>query len=248
MCRGLAVRDRYAYVAVSPFVQVIDVSNPAVPFITGAEIVPFAFDVAVSGRHAYVSSGVGGVQVIDITDPTSPLLVGAFEVSGISKGVTASDQHVYVAAGLDYLRDEPGGLRVAWLQCDSVSRDIRIDVKPGNSSNSVNPYSRGVIPVSILGSETFDVAGIDLKTVRFGPGGAEPAHSHPGHAQDVNLDGFTDLLTHFRTQDTGIACGDDSATLTGVTTSGESFEGSDSIRTVGCRQGRRRFRGAAEPE
>jgi hypothetical protein len=133
-------------------------------------------------------------------------------------------------------------------QWDAPPLAIRIDVKPGNSSNSVNPRSRGVIPVAILGSETFDVAWVDLETVRFGPAGAEPAHSHPGHAQDVNLDGFTDLLIHFRTQDTGIACRDESATLTGVTTSGESFEGFDSLRTVGCREGRRRFRGAAEPE
>jgi hypothetical protein len=80
---------------------------------------------------------------------------------------------------------------------------VDLDIKPNSDTNPINPRSNGVIPVAILGSETFDVAGVDLETVRFGPGGAGPAHSHPGHVQDVNLDGFTDLLTHFRTQDTG---------------------------------------------
>ena len=46
-------------------------------------------------------------------------------------------------------------------------------------------------------------------------------------------------MTHYRTQDTGIACWDESATLTGETFDGLSIEGSDSIQTVGCRVTRR---------
>jgi hypothetical protein len=55
----------------------------------------------------------------------------------------------------------------------------------------------------------------------------------------VNHDGFMDLVVHFRTQDTGIGCGDESATLVGVTLDGRPFEGTDSIQTVGCRVTRR---------
>ncbi len=47
------------------------------------------------------------------------------------------------------------------------------------------------------------------------------------------------MLLHFRTQDTGIACGDESASLTGETLDGQPFEGTDSIETVGCRVTRR---------
>jgi hypothetical protein len=114
---------------------------------------------------------------------------------------------------------------------------IEIDIMP----NSINPRSLGVVPVALLGSADFDVADVDVTTLRFGPDEASPAHdltdtwTYTEHLQDVNLDGFTDLMTHFWMQDTGIACGFASATLTGSLLSGQDFEGTDSFRTVGCR-------------
>ena len=50
----------------------------------------------------------------------------------------------------------------------------------------------------------------------------------------VDGDGDTDMILHFNVQDTGIACGDTSASLTGATTGGQAIEGSDSIKTAGC--------------
>ena len=52
---------------------------------------------------------------------------------------------------------------------------------------------------------------------------------------DLNHDGKPDLVLHFNTQATGIKCGDASASLTGKTFGGLAIEGSDSIRTVGCK-------------
>jgi hypothetical protein len=110
---------------------------------------------------------------------------------------------------------------------------VRIDIKPGGFSNSINPRSRGVIPVALLGSADFDVADVDVATLRFGPNQAEPRHK--GHLEDVNFDGVMDLVVHFRTQETGFQCGDAEATLTGSLLCGEPLEGTDSITTVGCR-------------
>jgi len=115
--------------------------------------------------------------------------------------------------------------------------EVTLDIKPDGFPNSINPYSRGVIPLAVLGSETFDVANVDVTTLAFGPGGAPIAHLS-GHLQDVNYDGITDLVTHYRTRDTGIVCGDESATLTGETLDGLPIEGTDSIQTVGCRASR----------
>jgi hypothetical protein len=42
------------------------------------------------------------------------------------------------------------------------------------------------------------------------------------------------MVLHFRTQETGIQCGDTQAGLTGMTVDGQEIEGADSIRTVGC--------------
>ncbi len=117
---------------------------------------------------------------------------------------------------------------------------IPIDIKPENRTNPVNPRSHGVTPVALLGTEDFDVTTVDVTTLRFGPDEAAPAHDltdgwpYNDPLRDVNCDGFVDLLVHFKTQETGILCGDTEATLTGTLQDGSAVEGTDSIRTVGC--------------
>jgi hypothetical protein len=110
---------------------------------------------------------------------------------------------------------------------------VSIDIKPGSFPNSINPRSRGLIPVAILTTDTFDATTVDALSVEFGPAGATESHDR-GHLEDVDGDGNLDLVLHFRTQDTGIQCGDTSASLTGNTFGGVAIRGSDSIRTVGC--------------
>ena len=90
-----------------------------------------------------------------------------------------------------------------------------------------------MIPVAVLTTATFDATTIDPATVRFGPAEAPPAHPG-GHLEDVDGDADLDLLLHFRTQATGIQCGDTSATLTAETFGGDPVTGTDTIVTVGC--------------
>lgn len=115
-------------------------------------------------------------------------------------------------------------------QCGAAA--VTLDVKPGSFPNVINPRSRGVIQVAVLTTASFDATRIDPETLAFGPAGAEPVHAV---FKDVNHDAKADLLLHFRTQDTGLTCASTSVQLTGSTLNGLSFEGTDSIRTVGCK-------------
>jgi hypothetical protein len=113
----------------------------------------------------------------------------------------------------------------------AVVEVVDIDIKPGSDSNSINPFSKGVIAVAILSTDDFDALSVDAASVAFGPDGAAPAHKD-AHIEDVDSDGDLDLVLHFRTQETGIAAGDIEATLTGQTFDGISFSAVDSVRTV----------------
>src|SRR5436190_296769 len=106
--------------------------------------------------------------------------------------------------------------------------EVTIDVR-----STINPRSKGVIPVVIFTTATFDATTVDPSTVRFGPGNASEAHG-TGHISDVDGDGDLDLMLHFRTQDAAIPCGATSATLTGQTFSAQAIQGTDTISTSGC--------------
>ena len=112
-------------------------------------------------------------------------------------------------------------------------RVVAIDIKPGGEPNSINPDSKQNISVAVPTTETFDATQIDVSTVEFGPSSATESHGR-AHIKDIDQDGDADLVLHFNTQETGIACGDTEATLTGETFSGLAVVGIDSIVTVNC--------------
>ncbi len=117
---------------------------------------------------------------------------------------------------------------------------IKIDIKPASDPNSINIRSMGLVPVAILGSANFDVADVDVTSLVFGPNGATPAHdlsdldTYNEHIEDVNQDGFDDLVSHYKQKETGIACGDIFATLFAETISGTTIAGADSVNPKGC--------------
>lgn len=116
---------------------------------------------------------------------------------------------------------------------DSAAETIvQIDIRPGRA-NRIDPTSNGRIRVAILASDGFDATEVDPATVRFGRTGSEAAPIRFA-LKDVDGDGNTDLVLRFRIQQTGIACGDTSASLTARTFDGQPIMGSDSIHTVGC--------------
>jgi hypothetical protein len=121
--------------------------------------------------------------------------------------------------------------------CDGLAF---IDIKPGSDLNAINPSVESVISVALLGWDDFGVAEVDASTLAFGPSGASFTHSHGPHFEDMNGDGFLDLVSHFRTKETGIAFGDMEACLRGERLDGTPFGGCDAITTVPEARGSRR--------
>ncbi|MHC4607511.1 MAG: hypothetical protein ACYTAF_11380 [Planctomycetota bacterium] len=115
--------------------------------------------------------------------------------------------------------------------------DVGIDIKPGSDPNSFNNDGNGAIPVAILGSETFDVTLIDASTVTM-EGMPVKTVGKPGrekllaHIEDVNADGFDDLVVQIQDVDGVFAQGEGVALVTGTLLDGRSFEGTDSVRVT----------------
>lgn len=111
---------------------------------------------------------------------------------------------------------------------DSRMTDIHasmasVDIKPGNETNSMSIQGDGVLPVAIMGGPSFDVLSVDVSTLSFGPGEAGVAHDTRHDASDENLDGWPDLIVHFRVSETGLKFGDSYACLRGKTIDGQQF-------------------------
>jgi len=127
------------------------------------------------------------------------------------------------------------------VSAGGASGIIGIDIKPGSFPNSINPSSNGVIPVAILGTSSADVSVIDPTTLKFmalSDSPTFPVSNAIGFGfEDVNGDGFIDLVAHFPTQTTWINCDTTQGLLYGETFAGSTINGFDSINPVGkdCR-------------
>jgi hypothetical protein len=123
---------------------------------------------------------------------------------------------------------------------------VEFDIKPQSCPNPLNTKSNGVLPVAILGSETFDVTDIIVSSVRLE--GVEPIRSamedntQPVRDRQTECqcttdagDGFTDLTLKFDKQEIVAALGSvndgDSVVLviTGELENGDFLEGQDCV-------------------
>jgi len=214
--------------------------------------VPFDVWTHVAGTFdgEYVRLYVNGQEVLPsayhpgtIIPSSNPLYIGHDPAnsdrwySGLIDEVVVSDSALSAAEiQAIYLAGSAG-------RCKAIS--VGIDIKPGSYPNSFNINGHGVIPVAVLGSDTFDVSQIDLTTLNFQglevrvKGGKNQMlqcsiedvsgdFAYPEGAPD----GYDDLVCQFEDDASLWIEGEAEATLAGSLLDGTPFAGTDTINIV----------------
>jgi len=112
---------------------------------------------------------------------------------------------------------------------------VAIDIKPGSFPNSVNPDEQGLLPVAILGSDTFDVyeivpGTIELGAVTLTTRGSAKAPKLAFSYEDVNGDGYMDMMVFFSVPEL-VAAGALTASTTQLTLTAELGDGTPIVGT-----------------
>jgi hypothetical protein len=114
-------------------------------------------------------------------------------------------------------------------------QEVTIDIKPGSDPNSINKCKRGLVPIAILGSADFDVNTISPAQACTVDDQALAMRGRTNYlysVEDVNDDGFDDLVLHFEVENLNLEEGDTELTVLCPLESGGYVTGTDAIRVV----------------
>ncbi len=242
---GAAVINGFIYVAggrTPANISTLEAYNPSTnSWTTGLAPMPTARSTPATGVIGNVIFVVGGIADIGIVatnegyDPSAntwsefaPMPTARFVANA---GVIGGTMYVFGGAN-----STSGALTTNEAFSPTVPvTPVMIEVKPPASAPvTVNPNSQGKIPVAILSSPTFNaVTQVDQTSLTFGATGDEASLAFcDASGQDVNGDGFPDLVCHFNTQAAAFQTGSSNAVLKGRTVSGAPIEGSEAIVIV----------------
>ena len=125
------------------------------------------------------------------------------------------------------------GVNPNWQPIQPIS--VAIDIKPGSDPNCFNSDGHGVIPVAIFSTADFDATGIDPASVTMDGQGVKVAGKNDkslSHTEDVNTDGYVDLVVQIEDTDGTYQVGETTAMLSGKTYFDQAFQGTDFICIV----------------
>ena len=157
-------------------------------------------------------------------------------------GSYTSSSWLNFPGGIDEVRIYNGVLSEEMIQNHADGYyECSIDIKPGSDLNSINLGEQGKLTVAILGSLQLDVTTIDPATIMLGGEGPVTRGKAQKLAisfENVNEDGYTDLVAHFGVQalveaePSSLTENTTSLTLLAELFNGLGIIGIDSVRVV----------------
>jgi hypothetical protein len=210
---------------------VMDTGEPGIPDVIVTLIGIGDVMTGIDGSYAFAVAATGAYTVVE-TDPDGYISTTPNEVTR---------EVVDVAVIIDF--------------GDRFIEELPVDVKPGSDINPLNLKSNGVLPVAILGSETFDVAQIDPASLLLN--GVPPlrwsyedvcgyddmpVHTDMNGDDEEMPDGYEDMTLKFSTPEIAawiiaefgdVARGDIvTLTMTGLLMDGSSISGEEMVWIV----------------
>jgi hypothetical protein len=111
---------------------------------------------------------------------------------------------------------------------------VTVDIKPGETPNTINTKSKGTIAVAVYSTPTLDLTQIDPSSLTFS--GAPVATNKQGKWQvnytDLNDDGRDDVIAHFEIDQLLLGQSDTQGVIEGQTLDNRVFRGVDSVRVL----------------
>jgi beta-glucanase (GH16 family) len=168
-----------------------------------------------------ISTPQARVLIVD-NDPYDPTLLDDFEQGAFlwdAQGSVALEA-TQVEIGGPYERPGQDALERVLVADVPLAVDIEVEGRVCNQG-------RGIIPVNLLSTPTFDATTVDHASVRLGDAAEIHTDRKTGeprrHVEDVNRDGLMDLVFHFRFADTGLPCDPEVLPFNGQTFAGKAI-------------------------
>jgi hypothetical protein len=170
----------------------------------------------------------------DSTDPSNTGEPTVSDDNDLSPTITFSDVSTPSTIVRTWTATDDAGNTATCVQHINIVLSVIIDIKPGNNPNSINLKKDKIITVAVLGSSDFDVSSIDVSPLSDAPkfGGATPQAPIRFSLQDVNRDGYIDLVLQYKLIGLGFNLSSTEGCITGMLTDGTPIEGCDSVRIV----------------
>lgn len=113
----VAVQGNYAYLGLGIRLVVLDIEDPAHPFVVGQSgfLPGVVKQIGLAGGYAYLALQTGDMSIIDVTNPSNPVEIGRYDSVGNIQHIIIRDEYLYLIGG---------GLRILEISTPTYPREV----------------------------------------------------------------------------------------------------------------------------